>query len=163
TTLADGDVQVTMLSSSVGTAAPAIGRCCLFGPTRAHALTVSVSDAGYSPVAQRQQPGGLIVWSFTQGTHTATDALNLAGAGTPATVLDSQPQGVGGSYTYSFLAAGTYTVKDLLSSHTSSIQVPVLASGTRGSLTSSFTITWATSLLPDCAACAFQVQYRFRP
>src|SRR5262249_42953312 len=37
TTLADGDVQVTMLSSSVGTAAPAIGRCCLFGPTRAHA------------------------------------------------------------------------------------------------------------------------------
>src|SRR5262249_19934939 len=128
TTLADGDVQVTMLSSSVGTAAPAIGRCCLFGPTRAPRLTGSVSDAGYAPVAQRQQPGGLIVWSFTQGTHSATDALNLGGAGTPAPLFDSQPQGVGGSYAYSFLAAGTYTVKDQLSSHTGSIQVPVLTS-----------------------------------
>lgn len=52
-------------------------------------------------------------------------------------------------FSYTFTAAGAYKVQDKVALKTSTIQVPTLATPPAGTLTTTFTITWATQSAPS--------------
>jgi len=64
--------------------------------------------------------------------------------GTGLDLYDSGSRTPPASYSYSFWAAGTYPVADGVTGSTMTLQVPTLADPKTGSISTKFTITWAS-------------------
>jgi TolB protein len=103
---------------------------------------VTVSDTGFAPAPVGVKRGDTVEFDFS-GTmnHTATDnnGLGLFGSG-------SVPPG--GNYEFLFFAAGTYRVIDSVAGNSGIVKVSVGTDPQSGTLTTVFTITWASVTAP---------------
>jgi len=113
---------------------------------------VSVADFSFTPKLASTDGGTGIRWNFAgPSSHTATDATTLG-------LFDSGTRSPGSSFTFYFIAAGTYTYQ--CSIHPTlmkgKVRVPLDAQPPSGNLTTEFTITWSADEAPT--GYAFEVQ-----
>ena len=103
---------------------------------------VNVSDTGFAPAPVGVKRGDTVEFDFSGTTnHTATDnnGLGLFGSG-------SVPPG--GNYEFLFFAAGTYRVIDSVAGNSGIVKVSVGTDPQSGTLTTVFTLTWASVTAP---------------
>ncbi len=105
---------------------------------------VDVADFSFSPPAVDDAAGDAVLWSFSgPSDHTVTDATGMG-------LFDSGPLGPGSTYFFQFVAAGFYayqcTIHPTLMSGT--VSVPMSIEPTSGTVTTVFTLTWATTEAP---------------
>jgi hypothetical protein len=108
---------------------------------REHLCPASVLDTGVTPSDVKVGQGSLIAWSLP-----ATDAMKHSVTDASGTQLfDSEVRPPGSSFTFVFFGAGTYLVIDRTTRNRSHVRVPTTASPPTGGLTTTFTVTWATT------------------
>jgi plastocyanin len=105
---------------------------------------VQVLSSGFSPATSTVVEGATVHWAFpvaNTGNHTIVEnsAMSLFSSGSKAP---------GMSYTFTFVGAGTYTVRDTVTSKTSTINVPVVVAPQSGNQGTTFTVTWASASAP---------------
>jgi len=115
---------------------------------------VQVLDSGFAPAAASEPQGSTVTWqlpaSDTQD-HSVTDTSGLG-------LYDSGLLSPGGSFTYTFSAAGTYTATDSATDGSFKTQVPIQVSPKTGSSADTFTVTWSDGAPP--AGDMFDVQVK---
>ncbi|HEY3766942.1 MAG TPA: metallophosphoesterase [Gaiellales bacterium] len=116
---------------------------------------VAVTNLGFAAPAPGLAMGNTLQWSFVgPGSHSATDkttGLGLfpdTGLVTPVAFRTAQ-----------FPAAGDYTFTDTATANTIKLNVPMTALPATGSVSTSFTLTWATASPPSGYAEDVQVEY----
>jgi probable HAF family extracellular repeat protein len=117
---------------------------------------VAVSNTGYKPTATTVAQGGVVTWAFNGGKpHSATDSVGLGPSG--SSLFDSSAK-TSGSYSYPFLAAGTYTYRSTVKgdSMTGTVGVPLVL----GTVGANVLVIWAAAPMPGFV---FDVSYRFKP
>ncbi len=116
---------------------------------------VGVTNLGFAAAAPSLAIGNVLQWSFVgPGSHSATD--NTTGLGLfPDTGLVAP---VAFRQT-TFPAAGAYTFTDTATGNTIKLNVPVQVTPTTGSISTTFTLTWATAAPPTNYAEDVQVEY----
>ena len=102
---------------------------------------VAVADFSFSPPAVDNTAGDAVLWSFSgPSDHTVTDATGMG-------LFDSGALGAGSTYFVQFSAAGFYayqcTIHPTLMSGT--VSVPMAIAPTSGTVTTVFTLTWAST------------------
>ncbi len=105
-------------------------------------VTVKVSNAGYAPASVTVPVGTRVTWSFTQGTHSVTDAtrLGLYGSGARSS----------GTYPYVFIDAGTYPYRSTVgTAMTGTVVVPMTLSPATGTRTTTFAVRWGSDYSPS--------------
>jgi hypothetical protein len=110
---------------------PAAGRLC----------GLAVTDRGFSVRSASVGMGATAAWSFPASNrqdHSATDGSGLG-------LFDSGARPPGDSFTFTFVGAGAYRVVDTITLARSTVLVPVVAEPPSGTLTTEFTVTWASS------------------
>jgi plastocyanin len=105
--------------------------------------SVSVSDDAFTQaniqVAQRRA----VTWTFN-GTKDQS-VTESSGSG----LFDSGTMTPGTTYTFVFTAAGRYDYNSSLTpSMRGSVKVPIIVSATRGEVTDTFTVRWASAVAP---------------
>jgi hypothetical protein len=113
---------------------------------------VTVADFSFSPSLAQVDRGTGVAWNFAgPSDHTATDPTTLG-------LFDSGSMSPGSSFTFYFIAAGTYSYR--CSIHPTlmkgRVKVPLDAQPPTGNLTTEFTITWSVDEAPSGRA--FEVQ-----
>jgi plastocyanin len=125
-----------------------------YSPAASVSVTgIAVTDSGFVPSSSPVPLGQTTKWVFPSAnaqSHSATDNSGFS-------LFDSGLMAPGSSFSYSFIAAGSYPVIDTATSHTSAVEVPVAISATAYPATS-FRIKWATAAPPG--ADVFDVQVR---
>jgi hypothetical protein len=104
-----------------------------------------VADAGFAPSSARPAQGSAVAWSFpltNSASHSVTDASGVG-------LFDSGLRLPGGSFVFTFLSAGTYSIVDSGTGNTAKVQVPTLATPKAGGVGDTYTITWSTASAPD--------------
>lgn len=105
---------------------------------------VSITDAGFSPATATIDHGRTVAWSFPGSnaqTHTATDNSGLG-------LFDSGARGPGTSFTFAYIAAGSYAVTDETTAANATIKVRPLAAPPSGGVGTQFTVTWSSQTAP---------------
>ncbi len=116
---------------------------------------VGVTATGFASPSPALAIGNALQWSFVgPGAHSATDKTTGLGLW-PDTGLVS-PVNV---RTATFPSAGAYTFTDTATGNTIKLNVPMTASPSTGSTSTSFTLTWAASAPPAGYAEDVQVTY----
>jgi uncharacterized repeat protein (TIGR01451 family) len=116
---------------------------------------VGVTNVGFGSPSPSLAMGNVLQWSFVgPGSHSATDNTTGLGlfpdTGLVAPVAFRQA---------TFPAAGAYTFTDTATANTIKLNVPMKASPSTGSVSTSFTLTWATAAPPAGYAEDVQVTY----
>ncbi len=124
-------------------------------------VPVSVTDSGVTPRSVSASMGQRVQWTFSSTKlHSATDALGVGP--TRAPLFDSGLK-TSGSYTYRFIASGTYsyrsTGKKDGAAFNGTVAVPMAVTPTTGHPTTSFTLTVASQAI---SGYRFDVQLRYR-
>ncbi len=99
-----------------------------------------VTDAGPPKQAIQASPGDPVAWHFASAntkSHTVTDASGLG-------LFDSGPALAGGSFVYSYAAAGTYKILDAATGRKETVAVSPLAAFQGGKIT----VTWSALTSP---------------
>jgi hypothetical protein len=107
-------------------------------------VPVRVLDTGFSPTAAQTVIGGAMTWvlpASDTNSHTITDGSGLG-------LFNSGIRAPGGSFSFTFPAAGTYVVSDPTNRKSSTVGLRVSATPTSGTSATSFTIRWANRALP---------------
>jgi hypothetical protein len=111
---------------------------------------LDVTDAGISKPSSRVSQGSGTLWRFpagNHGSHDVTEALGLAGNGTPLFGTGSRPAGSTGTFVLD--DAGTFPVVDTTTGHTSELTIPTEAAPKRAALGTRFQIfTSSLATLP---------------
>ena len=117
------------------------------------AMPVTVRDFRFVPATARPGQGVNVLWSFTgPSNHTVTDMSGLG-------LFDSGPEPPGSTFAYLFTAAGTYSYHCTIHpSMQGQAKVPLLISPITGSVTTPFSIVWASVSAP--AGLIYNVQVR---
>ena len=116
---------------------------------------VAVTNLGFAAAAPSLAIGNVLQWSFVgPGQHSATDSTSGLGF-FPDTGLVSP---VAFRQT-TLAAAGAYTFTDTATGNTIKLNVPMQAAPTTGSVTTPFTLTWASAAPPTGYAEDVQVEY----
>jgi outer membrane protein assembly factor BamB/plastocyanin len=105
---------------------------------------IAVTDSGFVPLKSTSDLGQSTEWVFpatNSQNHSATDDSGFG-------LFDSGLSAPGSSFSYSFVAAGTYPIIDTATSHTSTVYIPVDISPVSYPATS-FVIKWATAAPPS--------------
>jgi HYR domain len=113
-----------------------------------------VRDAGVLPSKTSSGFGTTLAWSIDPAAaqpHSVTDGSGMG-------LFDSGLRAPGGSFTYSFPAAGTYKLTDSATGHASTVSVAMTATPRSGTLGTSFAIGWAAAGPPP--GYAYDVQVR---
>jgi plastocyanin len=100
---------------------------------------VRILDAGFSPHSGRVGLGADVAWTVPEAdstSHTVTDASGME-------LFDSGELEPGSSYTFGFVAAGTYPILDAATASRYTLSVPATAVPGSGGLSTKFTITWS--------------------
>lgn len=116
----------------------------------------SLLDSGSSPSTVKTTEGAAAQWSLPTSDslgHSATEDDGFA-----APLFDSGVLEPGWFYAYTFFAAGTYTVTDIVTDHIFTVSTALKANPTKGGTTTSFKITWASQTAPT--GFAYDVQIR---
>jgi len=110
-------------------------------------------DPGCAPGSVESKQGTLNRWSFYgPHVHRVTDSSGLG-------LFDSGPKPAVSFYSATLTAAGTYRWADPADpSFTGKVLVPVIATPSNGSATTTFTVTWAS--VPPAAGRVYDVQIR---
>jgi hypothetical protein len=112
-----------------------------------------VHDFAFTPKTVRIVQGTGVRWTFNGPSgHTVTDVSGMD-------LFDTGTQGVGATFVYFFIGAGTYNYQCTI--HTQmhgQVKVPVLASPLSGGTQTEFTITYAGNQAP--VGFAFDVQIK---
>jgi plastocyanin len=97
--------------------------------------TVNVVNFAFQPANPKITLGGSVTWTFTSGTHTATDTSGLA--------LYNHSS----NFSFTFTAAGSYSYRCNIhpAVMTGSVNVPMKLKPKKGGVGTSYTVTWATS------------------
>ncbi|MDP9343715.1 MAG: hypothetical protein M3Q23_16805 [Actinomycetota bacterium] len=113
--------------------------------------TVTVSDAAFTPTPVTVKQGQAVLWNFTgSGPHSVTDPTGMG-------LFDSGTHTAGGSFSFTFLGAGTYPYRDSVSHFSGSVKVPIVVSPAKGTTSTAFAVTWASAALPAGFASDVQV------
>lgn len=105
---------------------------------------VSVTDSTFSPESSKVAPGRIVRWNFVGALRHAV--IDTSGMG----LFDSGPRDPGGTFTVTFVDAGSYAYADPLHpTMTGVVRVPVTALPATGTTSSSFTITWGAGTAPS--------------
>jgi plastocyanin len=102
---------------------------------------VQVLTTGFSPATSTVVEGATVHWAFPAtnvGNHTIVENSGMS-------LFSSGSRAPGTSYTFTFVGAGAYTVRDTATSKTSTLNVPVVASPGTGNQGTTFTVTWASA------------------
>lgn len=118
----------------------------LAGPAQAATVSVNVIDFAFQPPSVKASQGGTVNWTFDAAdteNHTATDSTGMG-------LFDSGSKAPGASFSFQFVAAGSYSYKCTIhpTLMKGTVKVPVKASPGTGTITTQFTITWATVNAP---------------
>lgn len=117
------------------------------------ALNVSIKDTGFSPQVAGSTLGRAIKWKVAAGATQTHQVADSSGMG----LFTSPVLSAGQSYSFVFVSAGGYPYNDNLHpTLTGTVNVPVGTFPSAGSLTRSFTITWASAA--PATGYAFDVQ-----
>jgi plastocyanin len=104
---------------------------------------ITVDDFFYSPQIAKPKQGGTVLWEF-YSTHTASDNSGMG-------LFDSGTKVAGQFFYFNFTAAGQYpyhcTIHPTLMSGT--VKVPMKVAPTSGTQSTTFTLTWATTVPPS--------------
>jgi plastocyanin len=115
---------------------------------------VTVTDAiGFSPKAVTIPRGTGVAWTFNgPSDHTATDNTGMG-------LYDSGLKGPGTSFTYYYIAAGSYRyICTVHPTMIGSVKVPMMVQPSSGTQTTVFTVTWAANHAPT--GYVFDIQIR---
>lgn len=107
-------------------------------------VPVSVSDFSFSPTSAEGSRGSMAVWTFLgPSTHTASDVSGMG-------LFDSGEQLPGGSYSFTFVGAGTYLYRCQIhpTLMQARVRVPMEVTPATGTLDTEFTVTWASAFAP---------------
>jgi outer membrane protein assembly factor BamB len=112
---------------------------------------VDVDDAGFNPrLVTAFDPGKQAQFDFVgASTHSVVDSSGMG-------LIDSGPLGPGATYLVGLPGAGNYDYKDGYSSATGTIKVPLDITPRSGSVSTTFTVTWAAG--PPPAGFVYDVQ-----
>jgi plastocyanin len=116
--------------------------------------SVTVTDAiGFSPKAVTIPRGTGVAWTFNgPSDHTATDNTGMG-------LFDSGLKGVGTSFTYYYIAAGSYRyICTVHPTMIGTVKVPMLVTPSSGTQSTVFTVTWAANHAPT--GYVFDIQIR---
>ena len=104
---------------------------------------VTVDNFFYNPATDKPKLGGTMLWEFSS-EHTVTDATTMG-------LFDSGTKEAGQFFIVNFVGAGQYPYLCLIhpTQMTGTVKVPMKAVPTSGSLTTVFTITWASGAPPS--------------
>jgi plastocyanin len=117
-------------------------------------LNVSIKDTGFTPKTAASTLGRMITWKVTSGVQTH-QVVDTSGMG----LFSSPPLSIGQSYSFTFVGGGAYKYADSLHpTLIGTVNVPVGTFPVAGSVTTTFTITWA-SAAPD-PSFVFDVQIK---
>jgi streptogramin lyase len=130
----DGNVWFTERAKS------RIGRTSAAASNTVYGLQLA---SGSAPRTLSVAPGGIARFIFIGGrSATVTDASGMA-------LFDSATRKVATSYSFTFTCAGNYAFKNtLIPTQTGTVAVPLVASATTGTVTTTFTLTWAKATPP---------------
>jgi streptogramin lyase len=111
-------------------------------------------DGGFSPKARDANQGDTVQWTFLgPGAHRVKDKSGLG-------LFDSGSMSLVSYYSATLTAAGTYKYTDPLHlpnvDANGKLSVPVLANPSKGTVTTTFTIAWASA--PPAPGFAFDVE-----
>jgi plastocyanin len=97
--------------------------------------TVNVVNFAFQPSNPKITLGGSVSWTFSSGTHTATDTSGLA--------LYNRNT----NFSFTFTAAGSYSYRCNVhpATMTGSVNVPMKFKPKKGGVGTSYMVTWATS------------------
>jgi hypothetical protein len=115
---------------------------------------VQVTDSGFSPNAVVAGQGSSVMWVVPSDAASSHDLADATGLG----LFDSGPLEGGGSYAFTPIGAGSYTVADSSTGSLMTLRVPMTADPVSGGLQTTFTLQWASG--PPPAGCLFDVQIR---
>jgi plastocyanin len=118
-------------------------------------VEVTVGPGGspvYDPSAAWLRMGGTVTWTWASDDHTVTDS-------SPLGLFDSGVQGTGDTFSYTPVAASTYTYESTTDpGMTGKIKVPMKVFPRTGDSSTVFTLTWAVGEVPNAY---FKVKGRF--
>ena len=124
-------------------------------------VDVAVSGTSFTPKTAKPVVGGCIQWHFNgPGNHTATEKKQLGPGAGP--LFDSGSKAPGSTFSYTFVASGSYNYRSTGDPSTMSgvVKVPVKLSAGSGGVSTSITVTWASA---STAGYRSDVQMRFKP
>jgi plastocyanin len=107
-------------------------------------VPVRVLDSGFSPTAAQTVIGGAMTWVVPASDTTSHTIRDGSGLG----LFNSETRTPGGSFSFTFPAAGTYVVSDQTNRKSSTVGLRVSATPTSGTSATSFTVRWANRALP---------------
>jgi len=115
---------------------------------------IEILDAGFAPATATVAHGSAATWLVP-----ASDELGHAVAdATGMTLFDSGIRAPGESFSYRFIAAGRYAVRDSVDASSGSIRVPVRVVPAAGGVQTGFVVEWAAEPAP--AGFVYDVQLR---
>ena len=116
------------------------------------ATNAVVLPSTIAPEKVKPPLGGTVVWTFVSaGTHDLVDATGMG-------LFDSGARSIGATYAVSWFAAGKYRYEDAATARSRTVSVPMAASPKSGTISTTFTITWAAGGSPG--GLVFDVQIR---
>jgi plastocyanin len=118
-------------------------------------IGVTIKDTGFTPKTASSTQGRIVKWTVNSGAVQTHQVIDTSGMG----LFQSPVLSAGQSYSFTFVAAGAYKYKDNLhATLTGTVNVPIGAFPLAGSVTRTFTITWASG--PPGAGYVFDVQIK---
>jgi hypothetical protein len=136
TVLADGSAWSVGDSYPAGGSAQAVTRqICPAELTDSGFAAAKITDPSWQSVTWYTSPLGT-------SDHTVTDAAGLG-------LFDSGPLPAGSSYPYTFFASGTYPVTDAATGTTQTVKVPLRATPSSGTASTTFSVKWASETAPS--------------
>lgn len=128
-----------VVAAAAGTALVGVSAAQAAAPAKA---TVAVSNTALTPAAASVSMGGTVTWSMKTGAHTITQKA-------PLKLFTSGSKAQGGSYTFKFIAAGTYAYTSsgpkVLSG---TVAVPLKVTPATGTRSTFFNVRWSSTDLP---------------
>ena len=105
--------------------------------------TVTAADFSFTPSTVSVSQGSGVIWNNAgPSNHQPQDTTGM-------TLFDSGPLAPGASYTFIFISAGNYAYQCAIHPNmTGTVKVPATASPPTGTITTTFTITWAADNAP---------------
>ena len=117
-----------------------------------HICPADVTSSGFTPATVTDLSWQSVAW-FTSPSeasgHTVTDAAGLG-------LFDSGPLSPGSSYAFTFFSSGTYAVTDSAAAAAQTVKVPLRATPSSGTVSTTFSLKWASDTAP--AGYAYDVQ-----
>lgn len=116
---------------------------------------ISVTDGAVSPASVAGVAlGSTIAWSIDRAATTSHSVSDASGMG----LFDSGLRSAGGSFTFTFDAAGSYTVVDTATGRASTVKVSMTAAPSSGTSATAFALKWAATAAP--AGYVYDVQVK---